>query len=224
MSKRVMIIGALVTCLVSIVGATAAVALSIGGISVSGVNSVEVASILKALKNADVTEPAYEVVMFLQRVSIMCKNPAGEPEVAHNGRPFNLDNVVISQTQTSQDFAITKNGRALSEIVFSDTELLAAADAALGSVCNENWTERQIVVNAMQVFGTLFSCAARGDPNDPRDLVAPFSGACVIADALGKQCDAPAGLDLFNTTFEYNCETICAGGACPQPPEELAFP
>ena len=84
--------------------------------------SVEVASILKKLQNANTTEPAYEVTLFLQQVSARCKNPAGGSENA-NGNPFNLD-VVLSETQTPKDFPISKNGRAVSEIVFTDNDLL----------------------------------------------------------------------------------------------------
>ena len=96
--------------------------------------SVEVASILKKLQNANTTAPAYEVTLFLQQVSARCKNPAGGSENA-NGNPFNLD-VVLSDTQTPKDFPISKNGRAISEIVFTDNDLLNAVAPVLGNVCN----------------------------------------------------------------------------------------
>jgi hypothetical protein len=215
MLKRVMIIGSLVMSLVSMVRTTVE-AQSIGGFLLIGINSVKVESILKQLANANITQPAYEVVMFLQEVSVMCTNPSGDTALANNGRPFQLDNVAVSNTQTIDSSQITKNGRFLSDIVFSDDDLRAALAAARGSGCNKNWTADKIVVNAMQVFGTLFSCKDGGDPAAPR------ATGCAIADALGKQCDAPSGQDLFNTTFDYDCVTICQGASdCPQPPVEL---
>jgi hypothetical protein len=197
--KRVVIIGVLAMSLVSMAGITVE-AQSIGGFLVIGINSVEVESILKQLKNAAKTGPLYEVVMFLQEVSVTCKNPAGQTGEANSGEPFELNNVAVSETDTIGADQITKNGRALSEIIFSNDELAAALATARGAVCKKNWTADKIVVNAMEVVGTLFSC--------------PADGACEFADALGKQCFAPAGQDLFSTTFEYNCSTTCVGEAC----------
>jgi hypothetical protein len=193
MLKRVMIIGALIPCLVSMVGTTVAVALSIGGISVIGINSVEVESILKQLQNTAITNPRYEVVMVLQKVSATCLNAAGQTGDANNGRPFSVDNVEVSEAESINSSKITKNGKYLSEIIFTDADLAAALAGVRGG-CNQNWTMDKIVVHEMQVFGTLFSCTA--------------AGSCTIEDALGKHCFAPVGVDLFNATFEYECDTI----------------
>jgi hypothetical protein len=183
--------------------------------------SVEVASILKRLQNATTTAPAYEVTLFLKQVSARCRNPAGGSENA-NGSPFDLD-VVLSETQTPKDFPISKNGRAVSEIVFSDDDLLSAIAPLLGTVCKPKWTLDKIAVNKMQVFGTLFSCENGGNQDNPR-----VSG-CIVADALGKQCVVPGGQDPFKPPFTYDCGgTICDGisgpTACPQPPHELPSP
>jgi hypothetical protein len=215
MFKRALIMGASIVSVAWLVGTTAEAQI-ISGFRVIGINSVEIESILKQLTNTRITEPAYEVVMFLQAVSARCTNPAGGTEIVNNGQPFQVENLVLGMTQIGQDFAITKNGRALSEIVFSDPSLIAAVEAASGRLCNPNWTVDKLVVHAMQVFGTLFSCEEGGDPAAPRGLP-----ACRITDALGRQCDAPAAQDLFNTTFEYDCATVCDGvapdgNACPQ--------
>jgi hypothetical protein len=110
-------------------------------------------------------------------------------------------------------------GGFLSEIIVSNADL-AAAPAAARAGCSPNWTTDQIGVHALQVFGTLFSCRAGGNPANPR------ATGCAIEDALGKQCVAPAGVDLFNVEVEYECVTICdnPGDPCPQPPAELPFP
>jgi hypothetical protein len=199
--------------LISMVGTTVEAG-SIGGFTTIGINSVAVDSILKQLQNASKTLPAYEVVMFLQQVSARCKNPAGQIGEANNGKPFNLNIAVVSQAQSIPD-SIVKNGRAPSDIFFSNDDLQAAVEAELGKVCNPNWTLDKIVVNKMQVFGTLFSCEGLpGNQDNPR-------GVCPVDDALGKQCSAPPGQDLFNTTFNYNCtKTICddPNTPCLQPP------
>lgn len=227
--KKVLTIGAFVLTLVSITWTQAGAAV-IGGYRISGTNSIAVDSILKQLKNADVTVPSYEVVLFLQRVSLRCTNPAGNTEGANNGQPFNLDEVTVGATQTNDDFAITKNGRALSEIIFHDPELVEAVLAGLppdATICKQNWSVvlDKIVVHEMQAFGTLFTCANGGDPTDPRNT------GCTIEDALAAQCAVPSNLtlqQLFSSlTFDYNCTTLChnsEGTQCPQPPAEIEIP
>ncbi len=207
--------------------------------------SVKVDSILKKLQNANTTKPSYEVVLFLQQVSARCTNPGGQSENAQ-GNPHNVD-VSISETQAINAAAVTKNGKFLSDIEFTDADLIAALAPVLGNVCKPNWSLRKIAVNKMQVFGTLFSCANGGDQSDPRNLVTEtgdagpcevqgFPGVLAIADALGKQCVVPAGQNVFQTPFKYDCAapapggTLCQGvpgsgpAACPQPPVLLPEP
>jgi hypothetical protein len=170
---------------------------------------------LQGLKNVTKVPVAYEVVMFLQTITVTCTNPAGGSDTAQ-GVPF--DQVVsLRSVQTDQAFKILKNGRFLSDIVFHDPDIIQALNTAGVRTCNQNWHLKQIIVNSMQVFGTLF---ADTDPNPSTCNVSDPRNTCAIEDALGEQCSAPTNQDLSGQ-FTYNCDTLCQGTSCPQPPEEL---
>jgi hypothetical protein len=195
--------------------------------------SVKVDSILKKLKNADTTDPSYEATLFITGVLARCKNPAGKVDVLNNGKPFN-PNVTLEQSQAITPQQITKNGSALSEIIFTDDEIKAAVEAALATdldaLCKQKgnpWSLDKLAVVNLQLVGTLFTCANGGDQTDPRDLQVddPELGACryptgtgaqlagqlAIQDALGKQCVVPLGQDPFKPPFKYSCTTVCSG-------------
>lgn len=184
--------------------------------------SIDAEDILQGLGNAEITLPAYGIVLLLQEASVLCVNPAGH--FNNQGVSFNPDEVSTSQTVAIDSAQVTKNGRALAELSFSDGDLIDVILALAGNPCNNNWTPSDIAVTRFQGFATLFSCdVPGGDPNDPRNT------GCEFDDAVGKQCVAPAGttLDqLYNGTGTYSCTTICEdpGTPCPQPPHELPSP
>lgn len=217
MLKRLMI-GLLGTSLVMLPPAAYAGRVTPGG---KGWGSVDTVDILSGLGNADITLPAFEVVLFPQLVSIRCTGPAGQTGEGRNGNPFEITNASVDQTLTIDNSQITKNGKALAEIVFTDADLIASIEAANGdSLCNNSWTATEIVVHALQVFGTLFSCEEGGNQNDPR------ATGCLIEDAQSQQCFVPDDVTLdvlFSGTGDYNCTTLCndPGTPCPQPPVEL---
>lgn len=160
--------------------------------------SVDVSTILKQLKNASVTKPALETVVFLQQVRLKC--------LGGGGQVFDVD-VNLSDTQAIDASKVAKNGRFLADSLFDDDEIEAALTGVIDfkSVCPKLLDK--IAVTKVQVIGTLFTCENGGDPNDPRNSVP----ACVVADALGKQCIVPTGQDPFVTPFTYSCTTVCTG-------------
>lgn len=205
--------------------------------------SVDVSSILKQLQNAAKTEPAYEAALVGQEVLVRCKNPAGKTDVLNNGKPFNVD-FDLTKSEAIKPQAISKNGKALSELIFTDQDIQqglgisdqTCADAHPGQG-GQNWKLDKVVVTKAQVIGTLFSCQPYiingitydGNPNDPRNAASP----CGISDSLGKQCTIPAGQDPFKPPFKYSCNTVCTGtnltnpqgDFCPQPVAgNLAYP
>jgi hypothetical protein len=211
---------------------TSVEAYTIGGISTKGIScfstpkpsgcTVELTSILKGLKNVTNVPVGYEVLLFLQNVTVKCLNPAGNSAEA-NGVPFSAT-VELVQVDTNQDLVISKNGRAISDMAFHDPDLAQALIDAGVRICRPNWNPVAVHVDAMQVFGTLFS---KPDSAISCNVDNPRATGCVIEDALGKQCFAPPNA-IASTTFEYDCNTICQGVPnassatdCPQPPHEL---
>lgn len=204
----------------------------ISGISTKGINcfstpkpagcTVEVTSILKGLKNVSNVSVGYEVLLVLQDVTVKCLNPADNSAEA-NGVPFSVP-IELVHVDTNQDLAINKNGRAISDIAFHDPEIAQVLIDAGVQVCRPNWRPVAVHVEAMQVFGTLFS---QPDPTSSCNVDDPRATGCVLEDALGEQCTAPENA-LASATFEYNCSPVCQGAPdpasttdCPQPPQEL---
>jgi hypothetical protein len=189
--------------------------------------SVIVDSILKKLKNTDTTAPSYEAVLFIQSVVARCKNPGGQVRVLNNGKPFNVS-TSLDNTQAITPDQITKNGSALSEIIFSNDEIVAAVEQSLGdldTLCKQTgqtWTLDKVAVTKFQLIGTLFTCANGGDPTDPRDIFSPANTKCIYTggsfpnqlayqDTLGKQCSVPSKQDPYAHGFNYSCTTVCSG-------------
>jgi len=270
MAKLIIVVSTLVLSLVSMMGRRAeayvvsntsltgfncACCAVVNGVKVnicdSGVNSandlkcqqkcsVEVDSILKGLKNVTNVEVGYEVVLILQEATVFCRNPANGSSEA-KGVPF-FPPVLVESVDTTQDFQILKNGRALSSIIFHDEDIIAVIIQALidqgtdiTSLCKPKWIllNDAILVKKMQVWGTLFTDRDGDlllDPNTSIDCNVdnPRVTECKLEDALVRQCSAPANaLNLFE--FGYQCNTLChdedpAFPDCPQPPQQLPVP
>jgi hypothetical protein len=190
--------------------------------------SVNVESLLGGLgnvsqgPNADVV--LYRVTMFMQDVHVSCVNKAGNAEPA-NGQPFINLAVDVSEEDLIDAAQVTKNGRALSDILFEDHEIIAtliAADAfdesitSAADLCQKNWTPR-VLIRKMQVFGQVFNNSE-------------------LADAMAVQCFAPAGA-VANEFFTYvgsdfapPCDLLCSNKlenqnsgipSCPPEPQVL---
>jgi hypothetical protein len=176
--------------------------------------SVDVLSLLSGLGNTtpgDSSNAAYAVNLFVEQASVFCVNRPGNAQSAQ-GQPFINEAVEIQATDLIEPASITKNGRALSEIVFTDKDIVDALAAAgafgdKNAACpNANWQIR-VFVGEMEVFGRLFrdEDGAGGACN----LTNPGTfGFCTLGDAMSVQCNAPNNATV-TAPFEYNCDTLC---------------
>jgi hypothetical protein len=217
--------------------------------------SIDAEGILKGLGNVskgpNATAAAYDVSLFIQDAFVSCVNKASNADA--NGQPFvgTEGTPTIEKNDLITNARIDKNGTAVSNIVFTDEEILAALFAAgafegagitsIADLCpNKNWQAR-VLVERLQAVGRLFfadsdTCDLTPAPDDPL----PFAG-CTLGDALAVQCFAPTGATA-TTPFTYvgespdgspPCDTLChndAGSICPDPnipgtyPLEFPFP
>ena len=194
--------------------------------------SIDVASILSGLGNTTPggTTPnaAYAVNLFLEDATVFCVNQPGNAKSAQ-GQPFINEPVELTGEDLIEPATISKNGRALSEITFTDQDiidaLIAAGALASASCPNENWQIR-VFVKEMEVFGRLFRDEDGTWPGGC-DLTNPFTfGSCVLGDALNQQCNAPNNATV-NQPFTYSCTTLCHNADskfpvdCPDPPQVM---
>jgi hypothetical protein len=192
--------------------------------------SIDVLSLLSGLGNTtpggDTANAAYAVNLFVEQATVFCVNQAGNAQSA-SGQPFiNETGVEIQATDLIEPASITKNGRALSEIVFTDKDIIDALAAAgafggKGAACpNSNWQIR-VLVGEMEVFGRLFR--DEDGEGGACNLTNPGTfGFCTLGDAMSVQCNAPNNATV-SAPFEYNCDTLCHNSdnkavACPVTP------
>jgi hypothetical protein len=166
----------------------------------------------------------YRVTMFMQDVHISCVNKAGNAEPA-NGQPFINVAVDVSKEDLIDAAQVKKNGRALSDILFEDDEIITTLIAAevfddsitsAADLCKRNWTPR-VLIREMQVFGQVFNNSE-------------------LADAMAVQCLAPANA-VADELFTYvgsdltpPCDILCSNKlenqnsgvpSCPPDPQLL---
>jgi hypothetical protein len=203
--------------------------------------SIDVQSLLSALGNVskgpNATAAAYDVSLFIQDAFVSCINKAGNSGSA-NGQPFIGTPASVDKTDLITNARITKNGHALSDLLFTDEDILNALFLAgafqgtgitsIADLCpNANWSAR-VLVEKLQAFGRLFF---DDDPATACNLDPPvnFNG-CRLGDALSVQCFAPAG-STSTAPFTYvgangsqPCDTLChndEGITCPVTPQVL---
>lgn len=204
--------------------------------------SIEGEATLKKLANVTNTPTGYRLFAFLQNVELFCENQGGNAQPA-NGQPFLGQSVQLNQTDVIDAVQVTKNGTAVSEIIIHDADIVQALLNTPG-VFPPNTTEADLcpsgtwtvypLVHEFQPHGQLFTNAN----NVPTcDISNPSSAdGCVLNDALGEQCFAPAGATIYEP-FDYvgangvpPCDTLChnvasppgSEPACPNdPPQEL---
>jgi hypothetical protein len=191
----------------------------IGGFSVKGTNSIEVESILKGLKNTDTTQPAYLVGLSPRSVEFFC---SGAPDTK---RSAVITPPKIGSVDTAQTLAITKNGRALSSIVFQDIDLLTFLSSEINPATDQPFVScpdketlltplttppRGIIVTDLFVAGFLFSCAnVGGDVDNPITCNDGSGGpAGTPTDVEGYTCVPEAGADTSGF-FNYSCTLVC---------------
>lgn len=235
MTGRFAIKGILGVSLVFVLGAMSSTASAlVSSTTVSGCSlykkslgqcSVFVDGILKGLGNVSKNPTAFTATMSRISGQVFCKNPSGNSSTA-NGTPFiDVEVEPLVGADTIEQAQVTKNGRALSEIVFHDPQIIQALIAAGVNVpdCqNSNWI-KVIVVTKMQIMGQQLE-----DP-DPTtagtcDLTnfTDVSG-CTITDTLRTSCRiqdpyffnpaAALGVKSYNygdeTTGNGACTEIC---------------
>jgi hypothetical protein len=121
--------------------------------------SIDVDSILSGLGNTTpggtTPDAAYAVNLFLEDATVFCVNQPGNARTA-NGQPFINEPVELTGQDLIAPASISKNGRALSEITFTDQDiidaLIAAGALADASCPNANWQIR-VFVKEMEVLG-----------------------------------------------------------------------
>jgi hypothetical protein len=215
--------------------------------------SVDVEGLLGGLGNVskgpNANPVAYRVTMFIQAAEVSCINPAGNAERA-TGQPFIGTPVPISDTDVINSAAqVTKNGRALADVLFEDADIInnlikagAFVDSGITSIAdlcpNTQWTAR-VLVKQMQVLGQAFDNSENSsfcDLNDPRTSYpipgGGFNPGCNLTDAMAVQCYAPTGA-IVDTFFTYvgdsadgapPCNTICSNRLAEQNSSVLACP
>jgi hypothetical protein len=193
--------------------------------------SIDIASILKGLGNVgngpNAVAAAYDVHLFVQNGTLFCVNKPGNAEPA-SGTPFEA--TVIDQVDVISNKEIDKNGKALSDLFFTDKNILDALGISIADLCpNKNWTG-YVLVQDLQALGRLFRDPDLTDTTlcnlDPQKGALVLDG-CILADALGVTCSAPDGATV-TAPFEYTCDVACqnsAGNVCPTgTPEDPFFP
>jgi hypothetical protein len=183
--------------------------------------SIDVATLLKGLGNVgsgpNAVAGAYLVELFIENGTVFCVNKPGNAEPS-NGQPFEG---TLIQVDTITNKEIDKNGKALSDLFFTDKFILESLGIQIADLCpNNNWTGL-VFVDTLQAIGRLLrdesptSCNLT-PPLHPSDPPLDFNG-CTVADSLGVTCSAPAGATV-TVPFEYACTTVCqdsAGNLCP---------
>jgi hypothetical protein len=198
--------------------------------------SIEVDGILKGLGNVTNNPTAYAASILIEDGSIVFQNPAGNSSQA-NGVPFVNVTVNLTGSNLINAGQVSKNGTALSAIVFHDPELIQAIILELGAECDPNnptsptidpnnpacvtwqqiesqasqhpnWLQR-VVVTQMQVLGQQF---VSGTPTNC-DVQTSLAG-CTPTDALGSECAAPNSVIAnpqknVSQGFNYACTVVC---------------
>ena len=214
--------------------------------------SIDAQGILTGLGNVskgpNATAAAYDVSLFIQDAFVSCVNKAGNAGDA-SGQPFiGTSAAPLEKTDAITNARIDKNGKAISNIVFTDEEILQALfDAgafegtgitSINDLCqNANWQPR-VLVEKLQALGRVFfddsDAAATCDLTPPSGAPLALEG-CTLGDALAVQCFAPTGATA-TTPFTYvggspdgspPCDTLChddAGSICPDPGIPGAYP
>lgn len=177
--------------------------------------SIDASTLLKSLGNVtsgpNATNTAYAVTLFLEDATVFCVNKAGNAGNA-NGQPFEqIEAIQLTDLITNK--RIDKNGKATSDLIFSDELLLSTTGFTSADLCqNSNWTAKVFVQN-LQAYGRLF----QDNSTTSCDLNAANFNGCDVSDRLDVACGAPQGANV-TTPFTYSCTTLChddAGTACP---------
>jgi hypothetical protein len=167
--------------------------------------SIGVETILKQLGNVTNTDTLYRVRLWAKGGNAFCVNKPGNTETAE-GQPFTPTDVTKGDQITSND--IEKNGRALSDILFTDEEIVFGQNITCP---NQNWSLK-VLVTELEAWGQLLR-DDDGTNSGPCNLTNPATfGACTLADELRVNCTSPGGVTV-NQPFDYMCEELCHNNA-----------
>jgi len=202
-----------------------------------GLCSIQIEGILKGLKNVTKYPTAFTAQMLLLDGAIYCLNPAGNA-IEGNGVPFQGAGIENGATKLNP-IDVTKNGKAIADIVFHDQQLI---DAVVAAQCgtdqstwpsctffqsiqcqNSNWIQT-IVITGLDVLAKQYSDTdgntAGGCDIDTALSTGDFSACEPPTDAEGEACSAP-DVDprtLVWQQFTYTCQEFChdfTGTQCP---------
>lgn len=208
-----------------------------------GLCSLKVEGLLKRLGNVTNNPTAFAATILIQAGTVVFRNPAiksGEAE----GVPFVTEGFTLEGVVPLDANQVSRNGRALADIVFHDPELIAAVIAGLTAKCgaeppdldacaslaaiqrqvdqHPNWAQT-VVVTELQVLGQQFTDAdttsdacnlADRDP-DPDIVQVIIDAACYPpTDALGTQCTAPPEVVADAVTYTWKAFTYACTEIC----------
>lgn len=191
------ILGVSLVLMVSIVIPTASAIVSSTTVSgctptkkLLGQCSIFVDGLLKGLGNVSNNPTAFTATLSKMSGVIFCKNPANN--ALSNGQPFTETEIPLTGGDAIEPRQVTKNGKALSEIVFHDVDIIEAIKRGtqVPDCQNSNWIQL-VVVTRMEVMGQQLE-----DPSptstDPDTCL--LTGAtldidgCVVTDTLRTSC------------------------------------
>lgn len=214
----------LAVSLVLIMSSTAAAIISGGSVTFKNCLipcSIEVEGLLKGLGNVTKTPTAFTATVALVSGTVFCKNPANN-SVEANGQPFKDIPVTVDAAANINPAQVSRNGKALSDIIIHDSEMIAAlAQAGFSVTCqNANWV-KAIVVTDMEVLGQQVSDPDPANttcfltPAENQDFI--IDSSCHIDDSLRNHCTLPE--PYFTTPklalgkqvkeIDYQCSQIC---------------
>jgi len=205
--------------------------------------SIEVEGLLKQLGNVTKNPTAFAASILILEGFIVSLNPAGNTGQAE-GTPFVNIRVQLDGEVPVNANQVSKNGRALSDIVFHDDELIAAIIAAIEAQCSggagdpeqcdtllqiqkqleqhPNWIQT-VVVTKLEVLGeqwtdpdtTTPTCNLQDRNPDPNIVEVIIDETfCQRVDALGTKCDAPPAVVLNPQNYAWEAFTYACTESC----------
>ena len=184
--------------------------------------SIGTSSTLSGLRNTEANPVAFTVTLRLEAGTVFCTNPA-DNSIHGQGLPFHDVLITIESGEPISPTLISRNGRFLADIIFSDPELAAALAAAglEGAECqNSNWIARPIITQ-MRIFGQIWKDSAGLEPNvtacnvetDPPVI---DGATCAEQDGLLNYCELNVAdpADAIGVYQEYTCTELCSGTGC----------
>lgn len=233
--NRLLVISLLITGMIALSGSWtklwAPVYPSFGGWSIYP-GSITAESLLQHLRNVDNNPVSVAVHMTNVAATFRCQNNGGNADTA-NGEPFTWEGA-LTGLQTLTDGEISKNGRAISDISFSDKEIFDDFFCPEGTTCsepddyvfpegicqNQNWSpvipgptdDGLITVNQTDALYLLWW----DDDGDGTPYGVTTGSPMILADVVAVRCY------LNEAGTAYNC-IDCPGGNGNAPTQNAVY-